>query len=310
VAEVQRRLGVVGFLDVSFIEPGHFCEFTQQALSEFQTHRGLPADGICNRNVWEALIESSWRLGSRLLYLTSPHQRGDDVITLQTKLATLGFDCGHIDGILGPKSIHCLADFQQNYGLVADGICGAKTLQALSRMSSQTGSGPGIVSVRESEKLHHAARVGDSLKIVVGCFGDLQRVSRGVTRKLREHYDDVMTVEESDATLHTMSANSFQADVYVGIATASVQHHEILFYETEGFSSPGGHRLAETIAAQLSEIGAGQFTVKGMRLPVLRATRMPAVLCVFGQSLQPEFDVIASAVCTAVTNWFAPQKPI
>jgi len=244
------------------------------------------------------------------LYLTSPHQRGDDVIALQTNLALLGFDCGHIDGILGPKSIHCLTDFQQNYGLVADGICGAETLRALSRMSSQTGSGPGIVSVRESEELHRAARVSDSLKIVVGCFGDLQRVSRGVTRKLREHYDDVMTVEESDSTLHATSANSFQADVYVGIAAASTQHHEIVFYETEGFSSPGGHRLAEVIAAHLSKSGPGQFAVKGMRLPILRATRMPGVLCVFGQSLPPEFDVISNAICTAVNDWFAPQKTI
>jgi N-acetylmuramoyl-L-alanine amidase len=307
---MQQRLTALGMLDDSLVERGYFCEFTHTALRQFQTNRGLPQDGVCDRNAWDALIEASWLSGARLLYLTSPHQRGDDVIALQTNLAQLGFDCGHIDGILGPRSIHCLTDFQQNYGLVADGICGAETLQALSRMSSQTGSGPGIVSVRESEKLLHAAQVGDSLKIVVGCFGDLQRVSRGLTRRLREQYDDVMTVEESDATLHATSANSFQADVYVGIAASSAQHHEIVFYETEGFISPGGRRLADAIAAQLSESSSGQFVVNGMRLPVLRATRMPAVLCVFGQSLQPEFDVIASAVCTAVTGWFGPQKPI
>ncbi len=307
---MQQRLTALGMLDDSLVERGYFCEFTHTALRQFQTNRGLPQDGVCDRNAWDALIEASWLSGARLLYLTSPHQRGDDVVSLQTNLAQLGFDCGHIDGILGPRSIHCLTDFQQNYGLVADGICGAETLRALSRMSSQTGSGPGIVSVRESEKLLHAAQVGDSLKIVVGCFGDLQRVSRGLTRRLREQYDDVMTVEESDATLHATSANSFQADVYVGIAASSAQHHEIVFYETEGFISPGGRRLADAIAAQLSESSSGQFVVNGMRLPILRATRMPAVLCVFGQSLQPEFDVIASAVCTAVTGWFGPQKPI
>ena len=307
---MQQRLTALNILDDSLVERGYFCEFTHAALRDFQTNRGLPQDGVCDRNAWDALIEASWLIGARLLYLTSPHQRGDDVIALQTNLALLGFDCGHIDGILGPKSIHCLTDFQQNYGLVADGICGAETLQALSRMSTQTGSGPGIVSVRESEKLQRAAWVGDSLKIVVGCFGDLQRVSRGLTRKLREQYNDVMTVEESDSTLHAPSANSFQADVYVGIASVSAQHHEIVFYQTEGFSSPGGQQLAEAIATQLSEIGLGQVVVKGMRLPILRATRMPAVLCVFGQNLQPEFDVITSVVCTAVTGWFAPQKPI
>jgi N-acetylmuramoyl-L-alanine amidase len=176
-------------------------------------------------------------------------------------------------------------------------------------MSSQTGSGPGIVSVRESEKLHHAAKVGDSLKIVVGCFGDLRSISRGLTRRLREQYDDVMTVEESDPTLHATSANSFQADVYVGIAASTSQHHDIVFYETEGFSSPGGRRLAEAIAAQLEAIGFGQFTVKGLRLPILRATRMPAVLCIFGQSDTPGLDVITHAISTAISGWFAPQSP-
>lgn len=307
---LQQRLSALGMLDDSLIESGYFCEFTHSALREFQANRGLPQDGVCDRNAWDALIEASWLSGARLLYLTSPHQRGDDVVALQTNLALLGFDCGHIDGILGPNTVRSLTDFQQNYGLVADGICGGETLQALSRMSIQTGSGPGIVSVRESEKLQHAARFGDSLKIVVGCFGDLQSLSRGLTRKLREHFDDVMTVEESEPTLHATSANSFEADVYVGIAASSVQHHDIVFYQTEGFTSPGGHRLAETIAAQLSQAGPGGYAVRGMRLPILRATRMPAVLCIFGQSIEPEFEIIASALCTAVTGWFAPHEPL
>jgi N-acetylmuramoyl-L-alanine amidase len=306
---MQQRLQALGLLDISLVELGYFCEFTHTGLRKFQANRGLPQDGVCDRNAWDALIEASWLSGARLLYLTSPHLRGDDIMSLQTNLALLGFDCGRIDGILGPNTVRSLTDFQQNYGLVADGICGAETLQALSRMSSQTGSGPGIVSIRESEKLHHAARVGSSLKIVVGCFGDLQSVSRGLTRKLREQYDDVMTVEESDSALHATSANSFQADAYVGIAASAAQHHDIVFYETEGFSSPGGRRLAEAIAAQLEQVGPGQYAVRGMRLPILRATRMPAVVCLFGQSSQPQADAITQAICTAVSAWFAPQKP-
>jgi N-acetylmuramoyl-L-alanine amidase len=307
---MQQRLHTLGMLDDSLVERGYFCDFTQTALREFQTNRGLPQDGVCDRNAWDALIEASWLIGARLLYLTSPHLRGDDIMALQTNLALLGFDCGRIDGILGPNTVRSLTDFQQNYGLVADGICGPESLQALSRMSSQTGSGPGIVSVRESEKLHHAARVGSSLKIVIGCFGDLQSVSRGLTRRLREQYDDVMTVEESDPTLHATSANSFQADAYLGIAASAAQHHEIVFYETEGFSSPGGRRLAGAIAGQLGDLGLGQFPVRGMRLPILRATRMPAVLCIFGQGLQPQLGAIADSICAAVEDWFSPQKPI
>jgi len=307
---LQQRLNALGMLDDSLVEYGYFCEFTHTALRKFQANRGLPQDGICDRNAWDALIEASWLSGSRLLYLTSPHLRGDDVIALQTNLALLGFDSGRIDGILGPNTVRSLTDFQQNYGLVADGICGPETLQALSRMSSQTGSGPGIISVRESEKLHHAALVDGALKIVVGCFGDLQIVSRALTRRLREQYDDVMTVEEPDPTLHATSANSFHADAYVGIATSSAQHHDIVFYETEGFSSPGGRRLAEGIAAQLGQVGAGHYAVMGMRLPILRATRMPAVLCIFGQSIPPDLDVMTNALDSAIRNWFTPLKQV
>lgn len=302
--EIQHRLGVVGLLDISLIEHGYFCEFTEQALREFQTHRGLPADGICDRNAWDSLIESSWRLGARLLYLTSPHQRGDDVIALQTKLATLGFDCGRIDGVLGPDSIHSLTDFQHNYGLIADGICGAETLQALDRMSTQTGSGPGIVSVREFEKLHRSAMSANSLKIVVGCFGDLQQVSRSLTQQLRERYDDVMTVEESDSTLHAYAANSFQADVYVGVTSSLEHHHQIAFYETDGFSSPGGRRLAQTMAEEISGLGLLPCFAKGMRLPILRATRMPAVVCTVGISTPPNLLALIPALCVAIEAWF------
>jgi len=304
VYDIQRRLGVVGFLVASSIEPGYFCEFTQQALRDFQTHRGLPADGICDRNTWDSLIESSWYLGARLLYLTSPYQRGDDVIALQTKLATLGFDCGRIDGVLGPHSIRSLSDFQHNYGLIADGICGTETLRALDRMSTQTGTGPGIVSVREREKLHQSAIASHSPKIVVGCFGDAQQISRKLTRQLRERYEDVMTVEESDSTLHAHAANNFQADVYVGITSSCEQFHEIAFYETEGFSSPGGRPLAQTMADEISNLGGLQCFAKGMRLPILRATRMPAVVCTLGSSSATHLSAPIPAICASIESWF------
>jgi N-acetylmuramoyl-L-alanine amidase len=48
--------------------------------------------------------------------------RGDDVQAMQTVLAKLGFDCGRADGIFGPNTLRALTEFQQNYGIVADGI--------------------------------------------------------------------------------------------------------------------------------------------------------------------------------------------
>ena len=94
VRGVQRRLQALHLLDTDSIELGFYCDATADAVVAFQLSRGLPADGICTQSTWQLLVETSWLLGSRLLYLTSPHLRGDDVEQLQSNLAKLGFDCG------------------------------------------------------------------------------------------------------------------------------------------------------------------------------------------------------------------------
>ena len=68
----------------------------------FQDAFGLRADGIVDDVVWSTLIEASWNLGSRVLFLRTPNLRGDDVAEMQTVLNRLGFDCGRVDGIFGP----------------------------------------------------------------------------------------------------------------------------------------------------------------------------------------------------------------
>src|SRR5258708_8035243 len=57
--------------------------------------------------------------------------RGDDVTSLQTKLAAKGFRPGAIDGDFGPGTEAAVLAFQQSAGLLADGIVGAQTAQAL-----------------------------------------------------------------------------------------------------------------------------------------------------------------------------------
>ena len=43
--------------------------------------------------------------------------RGDDVGELQRRLGALGFDAGRVDGIFGPHTERALVDFQRNVGL-------------------------------------------------------------------------------------------------------------------------------------------------------------------------------------------------
>lgn len=56
---------------------------------------------------------------------------GPLVASLQQNLSDLGYDLGTVDGAFGKNTEAAVKDFQSKKGLGADGIVGAKTLQAL-----------------------------------------------------------------------------------------------------------------------------------------------------------------------------------
>lgn len=70
-------------------------------------------------------------LGQRSLKYTSPTMKGEDVKKLQMKLNELGYSCGSADGNFGKNTNNALMLFQKDRGLVIDGICGSKTIDAL-----------------------------------------------------------------------------------------------------------------------------------------------------------------------------------
>lgn len=241
-----------------------------------------------------------------MLVLTSPNLRGDDVAELQARLGRLGFDCGRVDGIFGPQSARALTDFQSNCGIATDGVCGTVTLRMLARVSGQTGSGPGVASVREHERLLTAPGSVASLRIVVGQFGGLSIISRAFTRELRAAGAQVMSLDEPDAVAQAKAANHFAADLYVGLEGSTIAPTVIHYYQVPTFESVGGHTLATYLSRQLSavtdlEVGAPL----GMRLPVLRETRMPAVLCVLApvRVAVDSASGITSSLVSAVEQW-------
>lgn len=54
-----------------------------------------------------------------------------NIRAVQTRLATLGYYKIKVDGVWGPKTLAAVKNFQRDYGLVVDGIVGAKTEKAL-----------------------------------------------------------------------------------------------------------------------------------------------------------------------------------
>ncbi len=101
---------------------GMFGSGTQQAVKKFQQDNGLTADGIVGRNTWRTLL-----MQDASLPLLRQGSRGVYVRYLQQKLLSKLYPVGTPDGIFGANTLNAVKQFQQENGLVADGIVGALT---------------------------------------------------------------------------------------------------------------------------------------------------------------------------------------
>lgn len=282
-------------------------------MRSFQRERGLHENGACDETTWLALVEASWRLGDRPLKLVAPNVRGDDVGTLQTLLGKLGFDCGRVDGIFGPETAAALEDFQRNCGLDVDGICGTSTAKALMIISSRTGSGPGMAAIRELEALGTVSRSLQDQRIVIGQYGGLSALARSVSHELRGGGARVITVDELDPSRQAAAANRYGASVYVGFEAHATPVATISYYSTEGFTSAGGQSLSRRLAGALAETRAlSDAKTAGMRLAVLRETKMTAIVCSLGpvKRVTDAAGTISEAVVDALAAWLASPTDV
>ncbi len=147
VEEVQQGLIEQGFSPGAI--DGYYGPKTEAAVKSLQQSRGLTVDGIVGPDTMKAL-NGCWvtdcygkpfcpcdesPLGSfevgRLLKLTSPYMRGDDVRDVQDALQLASFSPGQSDGIFGPKTESAVEAFQKDRKLKVDGIVGENTVKAL-----------------------------------------------------------------------------------------------------------------------------------------------------------------------------------
>lgn len=311
VRDVQRRL--IGLHhDIGGDEAGTYGSGTEAAVFAFQIERGLRRDGICGIQTWSALVEAGFRLGDRLLYHRQHLLRGDDVSTLQRTLGSMGFDAGRVDGIFGAQTARAVADFQRNSGLVVDAICGPATLQALERLAARSGHGPPVVGIREKERLRGGSGTLRGRRVVVGHQGGVDALADAVARSLIVAGAAASVAQHPDGSELAAAANSVEADVFVGLALdAHSDGCSTAFYaHPKGWESPGGRRLAELLQACLPATVDGKDNgTRGMTIPVLLETRMPAVMC----DLAPPASVVAHSADVAATvtgcleSWIAQQ---
>ena len=98
---------------------GIFGTGTESAVKSFQTSQGITSDGIVGAQTWE-----------RLIITVRNGDTGDAVKAVQSQLVSKGYSLV-IDGIFGSGTETAVKNFQTSRGLVADGVVGPKTWNAL-----------------------------------------------------------------------------------------------------------------------------------------------------------------------------------
>ena len=301
VRDLHRRLSAAGYHDTG--NPDRFDDHTEKALREFQASRRLVEDGICARQTWSSLVDADYRLGDRMIYLRSPMTRGDDVTDLQQRLGSLGFDTGWLDGIFGPDTERAVRDFQHNQGLTADGVAGRETVAAFERLAGRRSGEKTVTEVRDLERLRDHTGVSGQ-RLIIGEEGGLPAIVDGLARRLRLDGAEVITMHQPDLSDQARAANAWNGSAYVGLTLAE-DGHQISYFEIDGFTSHGGRSLAHSCEDALRGILNTDILSQGMRLPILRETRMPAVWCRLGPAplVVERAAAVTDALRHAVTHW-------
>lgn len=119
VKKAQTNLKARGY-DPGAVD-GLFGAKTHSAVRRYQSDRGLTVDGVVGPRTWARLDPPTVRRGST----------GAAVRLLQELLTDYGYDPGAVDGDFGANTENAVKEFQNDYGLTADGIVGPRTWAAL-----------------------------------------------------------------------------------------------------------------------------------------------------------------------------------
>ena len=331
VVDVQARLRAFG-LDVDD-EPGEFGPGTKRAVRAFQQTRGILADGIVGPNTWTELVEASWHLGDRDLYLKHPPMRGDDVAVLQKRLNALGFDAGKEDGIFGPAADRAVRAFQKEYGVPGDGIFGLTSHAALVGLRVDR---PGTAArLREELRQLEGSGMTGALVVIdpghggpdpgeVGANGIVERdVCWGLAQRLADRLVSAgarvrFTRREPDgpdASERARAANEVGGDLFLSLHLNATEEPTAEGSSTYHFGgSSAGEAAADRIQDELKRLGLRDCRTHARSYTVLRETRMPAVLVepVFITNVDeakrledPEFLTdVANAIATGVRRYY------
>lgn len=281
VRDIQDRLAALGF------EPGAdprsvFAQGTELAVREFQRVKGLDDDGIVGPNTWRSLYEAGYRLGDRIIFMRRPMIRGEDVAELQSRLNSLGFDSGKVDGIFGPDTEAAVIDFQHNRHLAEDGKVGPEVVTELHlvtrgemkegrqairerewlRMLPDTVAGARIfldAECRDPEEARNAWDAASAAALAIQDAGGVPMMSRS---------NDIQLPER----VRARRANRMGSDLILAFRLNRDGDDCVFYFASEHSSSRAGEALATAIAMTVGG------RVEGRASAMLKETRAPAAV--------------------------------
>ena len=297
VEDVQTRLVKLGFeIDEAELSEARFGTATQQAVRSFRDRQGLVPADVVDDATWIELVDETYAMGDRTLYLRLPFFRGADVRHLQVTLNVLGFSCGVVDGLYGPHTEAAVAEFQANVGLMADGMAFQDTFDAIERLHHVWHGKTASPSFSEAHSgLVRAADVLERTKIVVSATDP---IARNVASRLW----NVAYATTSDANIVLVdsweragSEAAETADVVLEVSTTAIAPEDVPL-GTVVVSTSDQSELVQRISAAV--VGAAP---RGCRLRVEMCELDAYDGSVTNRKVQSAAVKLLDALCSALS---------
>ena len=286
IRAVQNKLNSLGY--VAGTADGYYGNMTRNAVINFQSKKGLAADGDVGPTTWSALFNTSTSGGSgysRILKLTSPLMYGEDIRAVQNKLNSLGYNAGTADGYYGNDTRTAVISFQTARGIDIDGEVGPTTWKTLFNTSTSGGNGS-TSNIRKVfiDPGHGGTDPGASgnglyeKEVVLSISKKVRNIliSKGFEVELSRSTDQYVSLSDRAA-----QANAWDADLFVSIhcnsaTSSSANGTECYTYPTANTSTKSlSKNMASALASKLGLTNRGH---KEANFAVLRLSNMPAIL--------------------------------
>ncbi|HEX6220215.1 MAG TPA: peptidoglycan-binding domain-containing protein, partial [Acidimicrobiia bacterium] len=241
-------------------------------------------------------------------FMRRPMIRGEDVAELQSRLNSLGFDSGKVDGIYGPQTEHAVIDFQRNRHLAEDGRVGPEVVTEIHLVTrGEMKEGRQAIREREWLRMLPSTMAGARIFLDADCRDpdearDAWNAAAAAALAIQDAGGVPVMSRSSDITLperlRARRANRLGSDLIVAFRINRDEDDSVYYFASEHSSSQAGQALASAIALTVGG------RVEGRASAMLKETRAPAAVV----ALRNLDEKSGLAVAEGLSQFFAETR--